>query len=447
MRSLLIRIFVSFWSIIVITIIAAATLGYFYAERARATVENFEVSEAMLEASASLRQDGRAGLTEWLQSLPGVTASLVYIVDERGRDLLDRRLPPPVMLALRRFGQPRFNRLPRDPDRGNLRPARPFTQLIGPDDEVYTLFVLPAQGTVGRWLAERGGATVIILALLISAGVSYLLARAMSRPIRRFRESAIAIAGGNLDTRVMDSVGKRRDEIGLLAQDFDRMTDELQRAWLRQTELSRNVSHELRSPLARLRVALELARRKTGDLPELDRIDTETERLDALIGQILEFSRLDADTHEARTRIDLDELLRSVVEDVRFEYEEMGGERRIDLESDSGLMVDGYAGALRSGIENVLRNAMQHSRDGGAVQVRLSADTINIAVTVEDEGGGVEQSELESIFEPFQRSEQSQGSGLGLAIAARAMALNKGSIAAHNGVKGLRVEMRLPRAS
>ena len=265
MRSLLIRIFISFWSIIVITIIAAGALGYFYAERARTAMQNFEVSDAMLEASASLRENGRDGLTAWLRSLPGVTASLVYVLDDRGRDLLGRRLPPPVLIAMKRFGEPRFGRRPPVRDFGNLQPARPFTQLIGPDDHVYTLFVLPPQGAVGRWLAERGGAGVAVLALLVSAAVSYLLARTISQPIRRFRESAIAIADGNLDTRVADRVGKRRDEIGLLAQDFDRMTDELRGAWLRQSELTRNVSHELRSPLARLRVALELARRKTGD--------------------------------------------------------------------------------------------------------------------------------------------------------------------------------------
>ena len=450
MRSLLIRIFVSFWSIIVITIIAAAALGYFYAERARSTMQSFEVSEAMLEASASLREDGREGLAEWLRSLPGVTAALIYIIDDHGEDLLGRRLPPPVAVAIKRFGGPRFQRPPPTRDVGNLRPARPFTQLIGPDDHVYTLFVLPPQGAVGRWLAERGGAGLAILALLVSAAISYLLARAISQPIRRFRESAIAIAGGNLDTRVTDRVGRRRDEIGLLAQDFDRMTDELQRAWLRQTELTRNVSHELRSPLARLRVALELARRKTGDLPELERIDIETERLDELIGQILEFSRLDTDPHEVRSRIDIDEMLRSIVEDVRYEYGETGGEAGIELQSNPGSAVEGYPSALRSSIENVLRNALQHNRDGGDVSVRLDTEGTHAVVSVEDRGGGVAEHELDRIFEPFYRAKTTRaqssgkGSGLGLAIASRAIALNGGSLVARNAAHGLCVEIRLP---
>ena len=446
MRSLLLRVFLSFWSIIVITIAVAATLGYVYAERARETLQGFEVSEAMLEASDALAANGRDGLTDWLESLPDITASAVYIIDDRGQDLLDRRLPAPVVLAMRRFGGPAA-RPPRMRDPANLRPARPFTQLLGPNDEVYTLFVLPPQGAVARWVSERSGVAFIVIALLVSAGVSYLLARGISRPIQRVRESANAIAGGNLDTRVMDRVGDRRDDIGLLAQDFDDMTAELQRAWQRQTELTANVSHELRSPLARLRVALELARRKTGELPELDKIDLETERLDALIGQLLEFSKMDADPHEARSRTDLDELLRSVVEDVRYEFEDTG--IRIELESASAVAVDAHAGALRSAIENVLRNAAQHSPANGEIVVTLETGEDEAVLSVEDQGGGVPDDDVDRIFEPFYRSTATSGAsgtGLGLAIASRGVAVNGGSVMAKNSGQGLRIEIRLPAA-
>ena len=450
MRSLLLRIFVSFWSIIVITIIAAGAVGYLYAERVRASVENFEISEAMFEARAALQKNGREGLTEWLTSLEGATSALIYVIDESGSDLLGRRLPSAAKALIRRFDGRRFRRPPPGRESGNLRPARPFTQLVGPDNDVYTLLVMPPQGAVGRWLSKRGGTGLVVIALLVSAVVSYLLARAISRPIRRFRESAVAIGAGKLDTRVSDRVGNRRDEIGLLAADFDRMTGELQRAWQRQTELARNVSHELRSPLARMRVALELARRKTGDHAELDRIDSETERLDELIGQILEYSRLDADPKEGRVRIDIVELLQSVVEDVRFEFERPDGRTRIGFRPDAAGVVNGYPNALRSGLENVLRNAVQHNRDEGEVNVRLSADASDFRVTVEDEGGGVPDRELGSIFEPFYRARsesgdtQGRGSGLGLAIASRAIALNGGSLTATNGEKGLCVTIRLP---
>ena len=421
MQSFFLRIFVSFWAIIVITIVSAATLGYIHSERARAAVQNFEISESMLAAGEALRAGGREGLTEWLRSLPGVTSSLVFVIDERGNDLLGRHVPPQIMVALKRFSRPGSRRFITR-EGSNLRPARPFTQLIGPDDATYTLFVLPPQGPLGRWLSQRGGLTLVLLAMIVSATVSLVLARAVSRPIRRFRESANEIARGNLDTRVREQVGNRRDEIGLLARDFDRMTDELRLAWERQTELTRNVSHELRSPLARLRVALELARRRTGDLPELDKIEAETERVDALIGQILEYSRLDAAPQDDHVPVDLDGLLRSVIADVVFEYGEADAETRIDYIAERAASTVGYEGALRSGIENVLRNAARHHRGKEPIKVRLDTGDGDAVVTIEDQGGGVAEHELGKIFEPFYRA------------------------AATNTARGLAVEIRLPLA-
>lgn len=230
------------------------------------------------------------------------------------------------------------------------------------------------------------------------------------------------------------------------------MANELQRAWRRQTELTQNVSHELRSPLARLRVALELVRRKSGDLPELDRIETETGRLDDLIGQILEFSRLDADPHEPRAPVDMEDLIRSVVEDVRYEYGRGGDMADISFEFDEEArseVLHGYPNALRSGLENVLRNAMQHGAEDGEVRVRLRRDGKRAVVTVADDGGGVPEAELDRILEPFYRGNtqsrtRGPGSGLGLAIAARAFAMHGGSLTAANTEDGLSIEILLP---
>lgn len=446
MRSLLVRIFLSFWLMIVITIAAAAGVGFYYAERARSAIERFEVSDAMLEASEALRVEGREGLEDWLKSLKGVTKSLIYVVDGRGRDILGRRMPAPVVIALRRFGDER--RGSRARDRGNLRPARPFTQLIGTDGSVYTIFVLPPQGNVARWLEDRSPLTLGMLAFLASALVSLLLARTISRPVERLRDSAGAIAQGKLDTRVPANVSRRKDEIGRLGKEFDRMAVELQRALERQTELTANVSHELRSPLARLRVALELARRKAGDLSEFERMDQETERLDALIGQILEFSRLDARSSEERTQFNLADLLHAVVDDVRFEFGE-----NISLMltvPDDAVVVDAYEGALRACVSNVLRNAAMHGTRGGNVQVALTNEPGEALITVQDDGGGVDSENLENLFEPFFRAPRpddetaSQGTGLGLAIAARAARKNGGSIQAVNKDNGLLVTVRLP---
>jgi two-component system sensor histidine kinase CpxA len=436
MRSLHLRIFLAFWLIIVLSIVTAASLGFLYAERARSSLQSFEVSDAMIDASEALRGRGRAGLVTWLESLPFAAESVIYIVDEQGRELLDRQLPGPVRMTLRRSMMqtaPRQQRPSRQREPDSLRPARPYAELVGPAGEVYTLIVLPPQTAVARWLSERGGLGLAIIALLVSAGVSYLLARAISKPISRFRESTAAIAAGDLDTRMASGIENRSDEIGELAKDFNHMTRELQLAWQRQAELTSNVSHEL-------------ARRETGELAELDRIDVETERLDEIIGQLLTFSKLDANPHEAGESVDLAELLAGVIDDVQFEHVHKAVD--IDLRCDSDISINGYPLALRSAFENLLRNASSHG--GGQIQVTVQAEGGHAIVEVQDQGGGVSEAELARLFEPFYRastSGESQGAGLGLAIAARAIAIHDGLVDARNTDEGLCIEVRLPSQS
>ena len=443
MKSLLLRIFLSFWLIIVLSILVAASLGFLYAERVRASLQNFEVSDAMLAAGEALREDGRDGLVSWMESLSGATSLLIYVVDERGRDLLGRRLPAPIELALRRHGRSNFEDRRRPRDSKNFRPARPFSQLVGPTGELYTVIALPPQNNIARWLTERGQFVLVMIALLVSAGVSFLLARAISRPIHRFRESTVAIADGNLDTRVADSIEKRGDVIGALAQDFNRMAGSLELNWQRQAELASNVSHELRSPLARLKVALELARRKTGELPELDRIDAETEKLDELVGQLLSYSKLGANEQERLSTVNLADLIETVVNDVRYEFS--GQALNIDWENNSDVTIEGYSDALRSALENVIRNAAIHG--GSDLSVRLLEEDSSAVISVQDNGGGVPEKTLQQVFEPFYRADpngEQQGTGLGLAIAARAIAMHSGDIIARNEGAGILVEIRLP---
>ncbi len=448
MRSLLLRFFIAFWFMIVATIGLAAAFGFYYSERAHVAIERFELSDAMYDASIALQSNGREGLTEWIRSLPGVTGSLIYVVDERRRDILDRQLPAAVAIALRRFDGRRGHRIPRE--FANIRPARPFTELEGPDGTVYTFFALPPQGALARWINNRGLAGLAFIAFGISTAVSYLLAGTISRPVRQLRTAATAIAAGSFDTRVADSVLQRRDEIGLLARDFDRMASELQRSLHRQTELTRNVSHELRSPLARLRVALELARRKAGEITELNKIDIETERLDALIGQILEFSKLNSDSREQRSTLDVLDILQTIIDDVRFEF---GEHTSVELRHalDDEIFISGYDGALRSALENIIRNAARHGKPGGHVYVDVAVEGKLVEISVQDDGGGVAPDELEHLIEPFYRAKPNRGeslrsgSGLGLAIANRAIELHGGSLEAKNSGAGLRVCVRLRR--
>ncbi|MGI9271723.1 MAG: ATP-binding protein, partial [Woeseiaceae bacterium] len=431
MRSLLVRIFLAFWLIIAIMISIAAILGYSYSQRMREAFESFEASDTMLQASANLQSGGREGLEQWLRNLPRSMRVEVYVVDGNGRDLLGRRIPFSIATAMRRFGARRDRHDDTPADSRRLRPARPLTQMIGPDDRVYTFFATPKRGRGGEWFNEQTWIFLLVLAVLVSGGVSYLLARAMSKPVSRFREATVAIGEGNFDTRVTEFVGKRQDEIGHLARDFDRMADELQRAWHQKTELTRNVSHELRSPLARLRVALELARREAGNLPEFARIDQETERLDELIGQILDYAKMEAGTGEQSTRFKLDDLVHTVVEDVQYECRSAGIEGvTVDLSTEASPSINGFPIALGSAIENIIRNAVHFSPANGSVSVALSQTSTHARIEICDQGNGVDEAELGNLFEPFFRSKAAQdekqqsGTGLGLAIARRAVKKN-----------------------
>ncbi|MCH6549012.1 MAG: hypothetical protein IH812_04195 [Proteobacteria bacterium] len=226
------------------------------------------------------------------------------------------------------------------------------------------------------------------------------------------------------------------------------MADKLARAAAQQTELSQNISHELRSPLARMRVALELAKRKAGDLSEFDRINAEAERLDKLIGQILHYTRLDSNPQKEPVQINVGDLIREVVDNVNYECKSDGIDGvSVEASFDASPTMHGYPDALISAVENILRNAVRHSPPNGAVNIRLSQEGATAKIEILDQGKGVDDADLPRLFEPFYRTKEAPdtGTGLGLAIAARAIRLNGGEVTAENSDEGgLRVLIKLP---
>ncbi|MEE8343879.1 MAG: ATP-binding protein [Woeseiaceae bacterium] len=447
MRSLLIRIFLSFWLIIAITIGIAAVTGFYYSERSRVAFENFEHGDTILEASVALDKNGREGLVHWLKNFPGSRNITIYVLDEKRRDILGRRIPPHIarMVSRHRRHSPPPGMGRHDPR--NLRRARPLSQLVSADGQVYTLIVSPTRRPP-YWGHMSVPSLLFVVALIVSGIVSYLLARAIANPIRKLREATVSLADGNLDMRVGASVGRRRDELGMLARDFDSMADKLARAAAQQTELSQNISHELRSPLARMRVALELAKRKAGALSEFDRIDAEAERLDRLIGQILHYTRLDSNPQKEPVQINVGDLIREVVDNVNYECKADGIDGvSVEASFDASPTMHGYADALISAVENILRNAVRHSPPNGAVYIRLSQEDATVKIEILDQGEGVADSDLPRLFEPFYRTKEAPdtGTGLGLAIAERAIRLNGGEVIAENSEEGgLRVTIKLP---
>jgi len=303
-------------------------------------------------------------------------------------------------------------------------------------------------------LLEPGVLGWRLLALTAFVGaLCFWLARTLTSPVEKLRRVVRSLAGGDLAARVAPRIAARSDEIGDLARDFDAMAARIEALVGAQRRLVRDVSHELRSPLARLAVALELARKRAGAgaAGQLDRIELEAGRLDALVDQLLTLSRLEAaDTPAAHEPVDLDELVDRVADDAAFEAS--ARDVQVAVEKSGGCVVNGDAEALRSALENVVRNAVHYSAAGGEVRVAAAREGHSAAVRVTDAGPGVPEEQLQAVFEPFFRVEEARdrqrgGAGLGLAIAARAVRLHGGTITARNRASGgLEVELRLPAA-
>jgi two-component system sensor histidine kinase CpxA len=280
----------------------------------------------------------------------------------------------------------------------------------------------------------------------------------MTSPLARLRKAAQSLAAGDLTARTGAPLRGRSDELAELMRDFDRMAERIEGLVESQSRLLKDVSHELRSPLARLNVALGLARQKAS--PEVDgslnRIETEADRLNQLIQRLLTISRLESGTDGVhKTKLSLRELVEHVARDA--EYETPGRGCEVSADPTDEFLVEGDPELLRSAIENVVRNATRYTAEGTVVEIRLERQTnesgVEAVVRVLDSGPGVPNEALEKIFQPFYRlddarNRQTGGAGLGLSIADRAVRLHGGQLRASNRPEGgLEVEIRIPAVS
>jgi two-component system sensor histidine kinase CpxA len=285
----------------------------------------------------------------------------------------------------------------------------------------------------------------------VSAAVCFFLARYLVAPVDQLRRATRQIASGDLDVRVSPKLKGRQDELGLLASDLDTMSERVRNLLELKQQLLRDVSHELRSPLARLQLALSLARRQenTGVERHLARIACEADRLEELIARTLTLARLERPMQGLESvPVDLAELLTNIVGDVGIEAEAHGS--TVTLQAQSKLHVNGDRELLRSALENVIRNAVRYGPSGSSVEIETARSDSEIDVIVRDSGPGVPEKDLELIFEPFYRVDAARnrsvgGDGLGLAIAARAVGIHGGRIQARNlPPGGLAVQISLP---
>lgn len=296
----------------------------------------------------------------------------------------------------------------------------------------------------------------LFITLIISAGACYLLARYLTSPIVRLRDATRRFAEGELSVRIGKSKVMWKDELSELADDFDNMAQRIESLMTRQRQLIQDISHELRSPLARLAVAVELVRRQGGSVAAetLDRIERESMVLNEMIGQVLEITRFENSMAEAiqKKPVDLAALLEEIVDDANFEA--VIRNRSVRFTESLSCTIDGSEQWLRRGIENVVRNAIRYTHDGTTVDVHLKKDVVGsveyAVISVHDHGDGVPEKDLPNLFLPFYRvstarDRKTGGSGLGLAITRSAAELHNGSVAASNAPGGgLTVVIRLP---
>lgn len=292
-----------------------------------------------------------------------------------------------------------------------------------------------------------------IAAMILTAGLGcYLLALYLTSPLKKLKSAVQSFAQGNLNARVAPQLRNRRDELADLGREFDQMAERISLLIASQKRLLADISHELRSPLARLTVALELARKNSSPAaaPPLNRIEQESERLNELVGQLLALTRLESGAERVPAEVVvLEDLVQQIVDDANFEAQPQHKEVLItELER---CRVTGSPELLRSAIENVIRNAVRYTAIGTAVEVALQWKLDTAELCVRDHGPGVPESELARIFEPFYRVSEARdrasgGAGLGLSIAERTVKLHGGAISARNVEGGLLVTIQLPLA-
>ena len=442
------KIFASIWLSLVLTVagVSVALMVHNQArfEEARLINQNPRAGFANRLLALSIEAGGELQARQLIQRWPVRESQPPLVVDENGQDLIGRPVPPEILAQAKGLVD----------DEESPRGARLAKTPLG----VSYLVFQPGRGRpppVTPHLSPDMPATVLVTALLASLLVSVFLARHITRPVGQLRDAFEALASGHLESRIVGNMTERRDEIGELGRDFDKMAAQLEQLMEARDRLLHDVSHELRSPLARMQTAVGLAHQQPARVASaLERIELEASRLDELVGELLTLARLESGKQTAGDEyIELRELLASVVDDARFEADASGRSIEFfdDLKLDQDVVLHASGTLLHRAFDNVIRNALHHTPDGSKVEVSLHAGAERLHIVVRDHGPGLPEDQLASVFEPFFRSQNANGSGfgLGLAIARRAIEAHGGRIVAENAPSngGLQVLIELPAGS
>ena len=448
MKSVFLRIFLSFWVAQALFFVLAilVTLAF----RPRSSTWEALRTTVLNDAVGAYEEGGDQKVRDYLESIEHSQHVRAYLFDEQGNEVSHRGAPDWAMRVAAGG--------PRGPHDGFLFPAPQVlrdSRASSDGKHRYTIVLgLPPGPRV--FIGPRGlPFTGLIIGVLSSGLVCYLLSWYLTKPIVQLRTAARQIAAGDLTARAGAPALSRRDEVAGLMRDFDAMAERLETLLKAQSRLLNDISHELRSPLARLNVALGLARQRAGveSTDMLDRIELEAARLNELIGRILTLARLeDGEQLVPQTPVPLDEIVESVSEDAEFEAQERHCHVHTAI-AEGNWEVRGNASLLHSAVENVVRNAIRYTQEGSAVEIELKSETRGAreaVLRVSDSGPGVPSDSLDKLFQPFYRLDdargrQTGGVGLGLAITERAVRFHGGKVSALNRPQGgLVIEIRLP---
>ena len=380
-------------------------------------------------------------LESWIDHREQEDSVDIRLVDSAGEEVFGRKLLPGSERVIERLEGFRRRVLLREGDQVLFG-----QEVFRPEWGTLKLIIArrPPTSAVVRFLTDHLWLR-LLLALVISGAISYAVSRYLTGPLKNLQRASKELAEGNLSARIRVS-SRGGDETDALARDFNSMAQQLQEKVNAQKRLLSDVSHELRSPLARMRVALALAEKEPGRSGEqLARIERETELLDELIGQLLDVPDNSAEMQDS---IDVVALLAQVCEDASFEARAEQKNLAFTTSAEE-VVLRSHGDLLKRALENVIRNAVRHTPRDTCVTVELSRREDSLQVIVEDHGPGVPDAELEKIFDPFYRVDESRqretgGFGLGLSIARRAVEQHGGRVFASNQPTGLRVTIELP---
>src|SRR5579862_4871812 len=449
MKSLFLRIFLSFWMAQALFVVAAILVTVAFRPR----ISSWEAlrTTVLNEGVTAFEEGGAAKVRQYLDNIDDTQHVRAFLFDENGVEVSQRGAPDWAIRVA--SGGPRV------PHDGFLFPAPPVQRdsRASSDGKHRHTVVLGLPPGPRVFIGPRGVPfTGLIIGVITSGLVCYLLSWYLTKPIVKLRTATRQLAAGDLSTRTGARARTGRDEVAGLMRDFDAMAERIETLLKAQSRLLNDISHELRSPLARLNVALGLARQRsyTDNADMLDRIEMEASRLNELIGRILTLARLeDGEQVVPQTPVPLDELVDSISEDAEFEAQARNCHVKTTI-PDGNWQVRGNASLLHSAVENVVRNAIRYTQEGTSVQIELKAEpragASEAVLRICDSGPGVPEDSLGKLFEPFYRLDDARGRltggvGLGLAITERAVRFHGGKVAAFNrNGGGLMVEIRLP---